>query len=94
MDHFSYLCFMSVMLSCLFIAALSSPSGEGLTSCSIVCDVFLCFCHFPMWCPRSGVVFDRIDYMYCVWCEPEPSLLCKISCKISCAGPFMVTDFL
>ena len=18
---------------------------------SLVCDVFLCFCHFPMWCP-------------------------------------------
>ena len=23
---------------------------------SLVCDVFLCFCHFPMWCPGSGVV--------------------------------------
>ena len=22
---------------------------------------FLCFCHFPMWCPGSGVVFDCID---------------------------------
>ena len=24
-------------------------------------DIFLCFCHFPIGCPRSGVVFDCID---------------------------------
>ena len=23
--------------------------------------VFLCFCHFPIWCRESGVVFDCID---------------------------------
>ena len=23
---------------------------------SLVCDVLLCFCHFPMWCPGLGVV--------------------------------------
>ena len=22
---------------------------------------FLVFCHFPIWCPRSGVVLDCID---------------------------------
>ena len=37
------------MLSYLFKTALWSP-GKGLASCTI------CFCHFPMWCPRSGVV--------------------------------------
>ena len=26
-----------------------------------VCDVLLCFCHFPMWYPGSGVVLDCID---------------------------------
>ena len=26
-----------------------------------MCDVFLCFCHFPIWCPGLGVVFDCID---------------------------------
>ena len=31
MDHLCYLCLMFVMLSRLFIAALSSPSGKGLT---------------------------------------------------------------
>ena len=28
---------------------------------ALVCDVYLCFCHFPMWYPRSGVVLDCID---------------------------------
>ena len=23
--------------------------------------ILLCFCHFPMWCPGSGVVLDCID---------------------------------
>ena len=32
MDHFCYLCFVFVMLSCLFIAALWSPAGKSLTS--------------------------------------------------------------
>ena len=28
---------------------------------ALVCDVLLCFCHFPMRYPRSGVVLDCID---------------------------------
>ena len=61
-DPFCYLCFVSVMLSYLFIAALWSPAGKGLTSWLLcVCDVFLCFCHFPIWCPGPGVV-----YMYLI----------------------------
>ena len=32
MDHFCYLCFVFVMLSCLLIAAVCSLSGKGLTS--------------------------------------------------------------
>ena len=47
MDHFCHLCFMSVILSCLFLAALWSPAGEGLSSwLSYMCDVFLCFVTF------------------------------------------------
>ena len=49
------------VLSCLFIAALWSLSGKGLTSrlsCMRCCIVF---CHFPMWCPGSGVLLDCID---------------------------------
>ena len=58
MDHFCYLCFLFVKLSCLFIAALASPAGKGWPLGSLVCDVFLCFGHFPLWSPGSGVVLD------------------------------------
>ena len=65
MEPFCYLCFMFVMLSCLFIAALWSPAGKGLGKGwplgSLVCDFFLCCCHSPMWCPGSGLVLDCID---------------------------------
>ena len=60
MDHFCYLCFVFGMLFCLFIAAMWSPAGKGWPLGSLVCDVFLCFCHFPMWCPGLGVVLDCI----------------------------------
>ena len=44
-DFFLIFCcmFVFIILSCLFLAALWSPAGKGLT----VCDVSLCFCHFP-----------------------------------------------
>ena len=32
MDHLCYLCLVFAMLLCLFIAALWSPEGKGLTS--------------------------------------------------------------
>ena len=46
-----------VVLSCLLIAALWSPAEKWLTSW-LAC---MCFCHFPMWCPGSGVVLDCFD---------------------------------
>ena len=33
-------------------AAVWSPAWKGLTG-SLVCNVFLCFCHFPCWCHGS-----------------------------------------
>ena len=36
MDHLCYLCLVFVMLSRLFIAALGSPAGKGLTL-ALVC---------------------------------------------------------
>ena len=57
---FCYLCFRFVfgMLSSLFLAALRSPGWKGLTYwLSGVWD-FLVFCHFPTWCPGSGMVLD------------------------------------
>ena len=46
MDPFCYLYFVFVILSCLFIAALWSPAGNGWPLGSLVCDECLCFCHF------------------------------------------------
>ena len=28
---------------------------------ALVCNVLLCFCHFPIWYPGSGVVLDCIN---------------------------------
>ena len=47
MNHFCYLCFVFVMISCLFIAALWPPAGKGLTYWLYVCDVLLCFVTYP-----------------------------------------------
>ena len=55
MDHF----WLSIF--CVFIAALLSPAGKDWPLGSLVCEVLLCFCQFPMWCPESGVVLDCID---------------------------------
>ena len=61
MDHFCFLFFLFVMLSCLFIAALWPPAGKRTDLLALVCEGLLCFCHFPMWYPGSGVLFDCID---------------------------------
>ena len=49
MDHLCYLCLVFVMLSRLFIAALCSPAGKGLTS-------WLLFVMFDCVLPLSNVV--------------------------------------
>ena len=60
MNHLSYFCLVFVILSCMFIAALWSPAGKGLTSW-LLFVMLGCFCHFLMWYPGSGVVLDCID---------------------------------
>ena len=47
MDHLSYLCIVFVMLSDLFMAALRSPEGKGLTLFAHVCEVHCDFVTFP-----------------------------------------------
>ena len=54
--------FISVMLSCLFLAALWSPAGTGLNSWLYLRDILFRFCHFPVWFPGSGTTFDCINY--------------------------------
>ena len=68
---FCDLCFVFAMLSCLFIAALWSSAGKGLTSWLACFWCSLVFCHFRMWCPGSSVVLD------CIFSWSLPSyLLC------------------
>ena len=58
MDHFCYLCFVFVMLSCLFNAALWSSAGKELTSW-LLCVIFYCiFVTFP--CGVLGQVWYLI----------------------------------
>ena len=51
--------FVFLMLSRLFIAALWSPAGKGLTSCLLLV-IFIVFLLFSMWYPGSGEVLDCI----------------------------------
>ena len=55
MDHFCYLCFMFVMLSCLINAALWSPAGR-MDLLDLVYGALLCF-SLSLWCLWSSVYF-------------------------------------
>ena len=61
-DHLYYLCPVYNMLSRLFIAALWSPAGKGLTSWLLLVMLNCVFVTFPLWYPGSGAVLDCIDY--------------------------------
>ena len=56
MDHFCYLCFVSVLFSCLFIPALLLPAGKWLTSLLLHIMFYCVLVTFPcsvlgqMWC--------------------------------------------
>ena len=51
MDHLCYLCLVFITLSRLFIAALWSPEGKGLTSwlLFVMFIVILLFSHLVSW---------------------------------------------
>ena len=57
MDHLCYLCLVFFMLSRLFIATLSSPAGNGLTSW-LLFVMFKCVVTFP--CGILGQVWHWI----------------------------------
>ena len=58
MDHLCYLCLVFVMLSRLFIAALWSPAGRGLTSLLLFVMFSCTFVTFP--CGILGQVWYLI----------------------------------
>ena len=60
MDHLCYLCLVCVMLLRLFIAALWSPGGKGLTSW-LLFVMFNVILLLSLWYPGTGVVLDCID---------------------------------
>ena len=45
MDHLCFVCLVFLMLSRLFIAALWSPTGKGLTSWLLLVMFILFFCN-------------------------------------------------
>ena len=58
MNHLCYLCLVFVMLSCLFITALWSPAGKGLTSWLLFAMFNCVFVTFP--CVILGQVWYLI----------------------------------
>ena len=48
------------ILSCLFLAALMTPVGKGISSWLYCMYCFLVFCYFPTCCPESSVVHECI----------------------------------
>ena len=54
MDHLCYLCLVFVMLSRLFISALLSPAGQGMTSWPLFVTFNSVFVTFP--CDLLGQV--------------------------------------
>ena len=61
MDHLCYLCFVFIMLSRLFIAALWPPEGKELTSWLLFVFVYCDFVTYPLGTLWTGVVLDCSD---------------------------------
>ena len=48
-------------LTCLVHLVNGLIFSEIILILRLVCDVFLSFCHFPIWCPGPDVGLDIID---------------------------------
>ena len=68
---------LSYCLVC-FLQPCSHLLGKDWPLGSPVCNVFLCFCHFPIWCPGSGVV------LYCIDSRSLPFPLLSVLIKLDC----------
>ena len=57
-----YVSRLSLLYCQLFVpCSLVVTCWERADLLALLCDVSLCFCHFPIWCLGSGVVLDYID---------------------------------
>ena len=69
MDHLCYLCLVFVMLSRLFIAALWSPAGNGLTSWPLFVMFNCVFVTFPCgilgWLCRFLILVAFLTFIIC-----------------------------
>ena len=64
MDLFFVICLSRLSLLSHLVSFLQTCGhllGKDWPLGSIVYDVSLCFCHFPIWCLGSDVVLDFID---------------------------------
>ena len=52
----SCVCHAYTSINCCLVVAC-----WGVYLLTLVCDVYLYFCHFRMWYPGSGVVLDCVD---------------------------------
>ena len=53
----SFVCHAFASVHCCLVVTCWKRAGHLV----LVCDVSLCFCHFPMWYPGSDAVFDCIN---------------------------------
>ena len=61
MDLICYLCLPLPYCHVCFLQPCGHLFKKRWPLGSLVCDVFLCFCHFLIWCFGSGGVRDCID---------------------------------
>ena len=68
MDHLCFLCLMFFMLSRVFIAALSSPAGKGLTFwlLLVMFIVFLLLSHVVSWVRCGTCLYSVLIFAICL----------------------------
>ena len=71
MDPSCYLCFVFVFQSYCHVVTCWERA-DLLADLYVI--MFLCFCHFPIWCPGLGAVLDCINS----WSLPSLLLLCLL----------------
>ena len=81
---FYYLCFVFVMLSCLFIATLWSPAGKGLTSwlsCLMIYCVFVT-CPCGVLCQVWYLIVSISDLCFLNYFVQKASLATMLNCQL------------